>query len=87
MGQEISQEEIRFRSGTSTFSYFSVSLSGGRVFVTHWRYSGSILVYCMVLSVQKVLSSSFRAGRLRLMGRYISHHLVARSETDNILLD
>ena len=37
-----------------------------------------------VLAVQKVLSGSGRAGRLRLMGKYIGHRLVARSELDNI---
>ena len=36
-----------------------------------------------VLAVQKVLSGSGRAGRLRLMGKYIGHRLVARSELDN----
>jgi len=38
-----------------------------------------------VLSVQKVFSGSARSGRLRLMGKYISHRLVARPEPD--LLD
>jgi len=37
----------------------------------------------MVLAVQKVLSGSERAGRLRLMGKYIGHRLVARPELDN----
>jgi len=36
-----------------------------------------------VLAVQKVLSGSGRAGRLRLMGKYIGHRLVARPELDN----
>jgi len=36
-----------------------------------------------VLSSQKLLSSSGRAGRLRLMGKYIDHRLVARTEPDN----
>jgi len=35
-----------------------------------------------VLAVQKVLSGSGRARRLRLMGRYIGHRLVARLELD-----
>jgi len=37
----------------------------------------------IVLSVQKVLSGSGRAGRLRLMGQYIGHRLVAQPELDN----
>ena len=37
-----------------------------------------------VLSVQKVLSGSDHLGRLRLMGKYIHHRLVARPELDNI---
>jgi len=37
----------------------------------------------LVLPVQKVLSSSGRAERLRLMGKYIGHRLVARPELDN----
>jgi len=37
----------------------------------------------MVLAVQKVLSGSGRAERLRLMGKYIGHRLVARPELDN----
>jgi len=41
----------------------------------------------MVLSVQKVSSCAGRAGRLRLMGRYIDHRLVARSEPDNTFWD
>ena len=36
-----------------------------------------------VLIVQKVLSGSDHAGRLRLMGKYIGHRLVARPELDN----
>ena len=36
-----------------------------------------------VLAVQKVLSGSGRARRLRLMGKYIAHRLVARSELDS----
>jgi len=36
-----------------------------------------------VLAVQKVLSGSGRARRLRLMGKYIGHRLVARSEPAN----
>jgi len=36
-----------------------------------------------VLAVQKVLSGSGRARRLRLMGKYIGHRLVARQELDN----
>jgi len=35
------------------------------------------------LAVQKVLSGSGRAGRLRLMEKYIDHRLVARPEPDN----
>jgi len=33
--------------------------------------------------VQKVLSGSDRAGRQRLMGKYIGHHFVPRPEPDN----
>jgi len=40
-----------------------------------------------VLSSQKVLSGSGRAGRLRIMGKYIDHRLVARSEPDNTFWD
>jgi len=36
-----------------------------------------------VIAVQKVLSGSGRTGRLRLMGKYIGHRLVARPELDN----
>ena len=36
-----------------------------------------------VLAVQKVLSGSGRARRLRLMGKYIGHRLVARPQPDN----
>jgi len=36
-----------------------------------------------VLAVQKVLSGSGRARRLRLMEKYIGHRLVARPELDN----
>jgi len=36
-----------------------------------------------MLTSQKVLSGSGRAGRLRLMGKYIDHRLVARPEPDN----
>jgi len=36
-----------------------------------------------VLSSQKVLSGSGRAERLRFMGKYIDHRLVARPEPDN----
>jgi len=36
-----------------------------------------------VLSVQKVLSSSGRTRKLRLMGKYIGHRLVGRPELDN----
>ena len=36
-----------------------------------------------VLSVQKSLSGSGRTERLRLMGKFISHRLVARPELDN----
>jgi len=49
------------------------------VFYAHikrWRAAG-------VLSVRKVLSGSGRAGRLRLMGKYIGHRLVARPQMDN----
>ena len=35
-----------------------------------------------VLAVQKVLSGSGRAGRLRLLGKYIGNRLVARPELD-----
>ena len=35
-----------------------------------------------VLAVQKVLSGSGRAGRIR-MGKYIGHRLVARTELEN----
>jgi len=55
------------------------TIFGGRVptagAAASWRIVG--------LSVQKVLSGSGRAGRLRLMGIYICHRLVARSEPDN----
>ena len=37
-----------------------------------------------VVSVQKVLSGTGHAGRLRLMGKYIDHRLVARPQPDNI---
>jgi len=37
-----------------------------------------------VLSSQNVSSGSGRAGRLRLMGKYVDHRLVARPELDNI---
>jgi len=37
------------------------------------------------LAVQKVLSGSGRAGKLRLMGKYIDYRLVARPELDNIV--
>jgi len=37
----------------------------------------------MVLAVQKVLSASSSAGRLRLMKKYIGPRLVARPEPDN----
>jgi len=40
-----------------------------------------------VLSSQKVLSGSGRAGRLRLMEKYIGHRLVARPEPDNTFWD
>jgi len=36
-----------------------------------------------VLSDQKTLSGSGRAVRLRLMGKYIIHRLVAKPETDD----
>ena len=36
-----------------------------------------------VLAVHKVLSGSGRAGRLRLMEKYIGHRVVARPELDN----
>jgi len=36
-----------------------------------------------ILSVQKVLSGSGRAGRLRLTGKYIGHRVVARPELDD----
>jgi len=36
-----------------------------------------------VLSVQKVLSGSGRAGRLRLVRKFIGHRLVARPKLDN----
>ena len=36
--------------------------------------------YNTVISVQKVLSGSGSAGRLRLMGKYIGHRLVARPD-------
>jgi len=36
-----------------------------------------------VLLVQKILCSTNRAGRLRLMGKYVEHRLVARLEQDN----
>jgi len=39
----------------------------------------------MVLAVQKVFFGSDRAGRLRFMGKYIGHRLVARPELDNTL--
>ena len=39
--------------------------------------------FAHVPAVQKVLSGSGRAGRLRLMGKYIGHRLVARPELDN----
>ena len=42
---------------------------------------------CKVLSSQKVLSGSGRAGSLRLMGKYIDHRLVARPEPDNTFWD
>ena len=35
------------------------------------------------LAVQKVLSGSDRAGRLRLITKYIGHRLVARPELDS----
>jgi len=35
------------------------------------------------LAVQKVLSGSGRDGKLRLMGKYFGHRLVARPELDN----
>jgi len=37
----------------------------------------------MVLSVQKLLSGSGRAGTLRHMGKYLGHRLAARPELDN----
>ena len=37
----------------------------------------------IVLTVQKLLSGSGRAGKLRLMEKYIGHRLVARRELDN----
>ena len=40
-----------------------------------------------VLSFQKVLSGSGRARRLRLMGKYIDHRLIARTEPDNTFWD
>ena len=39
--------------------------------------------WTLLLAVQKVLSGSGRAGRLRPMGKYIGHRLVARPELDN----
>jgi len=41
------------------------------------------LINSIVLSSQKVLSASGRAGRLRFMGKYIDHRIVARPEPDN----
>jgi len=41
----------------------------------------------IVLSSQKVLSGSGRAGRHRLMGKYIDHCLVARPEPVNTFWD
>jgi len=40
-----------------------------------------------VLTSQKVLSGSGHAGRLRLMGKYIDHCLIARPELDNTFRD
>jgi len=37
----------------------------------------------VILSIQKVLSGSGRAGRLPLMGKYICHRLLARPKLDN----
>jgi len=47
------------------------------------RFVSSVNRYYHVTAVQKVLSGSGRAGRLRLMGKYIGHRLVARLELDN----
>ena len=45
------------------------------------------ILFISALSSQKVLSGSGRAGRLRLMGKYIDHRLVARPEPDNTFWD
>ena len=44
-------------------------------------------VFVLALSSQKVLSGSCRAGRLRFMGKYIDHRLVARPEPHNTFSD
>ena len=45
--------------------------------------SALIVTVLFVLAVQKVLSGSGRAGRLRLIGKYSGHRLVVLLELDN----
>jgi len=53
-------------------------------FAAHTRHLNiAFPTSCVVLSVQKVLSGFGRVGRLRLMGKYTDHRLVARPEPDN----
>jgi len=47
------------------------------------QYSEESTLTMSILLVQKVLSSSGRAVKLRLMGKYNDYRLVARPELDN----
>jgi len=57
------------------------TLKGKLIKIMYWqRYR---FQYVYILAVQKVLSGSGSAGRLRFLGKYIGHRLLARPEPDN----
>jgi len=64
-------------------AYYSGKLPGSFHFILAALAEKKTMRRSCELTVQKVFSGSGRAGRLRFMGKYIGHRLVARPELDN----